>query len=210
MGNSLSPQLVYFGVDSQAWDPSKFVIPIEAVSGALFVLVALALVGPGQQLGRALARISNRLEGYTVNIAGSLAGILLFTAGSRWELGPIWWFAVVLAGLAFFWPLRSPRLLGLLALTGRPRSRVLRHASRSGHPAEPPGTGRTSTTESWSPYYRIHHAEEPRFITVNLIGHQRMISRDSPFRLTRCRICSTATPPAAVRAGARHRGWFRQ
>ena len=181
VGNYLSPQLVYFGVESQAWDPSKFVIPIEAVSGALFVLVALALVGPGQQLGRALARIPNRLDGYTVNIAGSLAGILLFTACSRWELGPVWWFGVVLAGVAYFWTFTSPTLVGVLAVTA---PAILALASFDMPPASSPATGAGSagsTLEYWSPYYRIHYAEEPRFITVNLIGHQRMISRDSPF-----------------------------
>src|ERR1700741_4681776 len=79
VGNHVSPQLVFFGVESQPWDPSKFVVPIEAVSGLLFVLGALPLVGPGQQLGLSLARITNRIESYTVNIAGSLAGIVLFT-----------------------------------------------------------------------------------------------------------------------------------
>src|SRR6185295_12160335 len=79
VGNHVSPQLVFFGVETQPWDPSKFVVPIEAVSGAFFVLVTLILVGPGQQLGRSLSRISNRIEAYTVNIAGSLVGIGFFT-----------------------------------------------------------------------------------------------------------------------------------
>src|SRR5436190_20697614 len=57
VGNHLSPQLVFFGVESQPWDPSKFVIPIEVVSGVFFVLVTLILIGPGQALGRALSRI---------------------------------------------------------------------------------------------------------------------------------------------------------
>ena len=63
--------------------------------------MALALVGPGQQLGRALARVANRLEGYTVNIAGSLIGILLFTACSWLEVGPAWWFGGVLMAVAY-------------------------------------------------------------------------------------------------------------
>src|SRR5229473_1675614 len=66
VGNPFSPQLVFFGVEFQSFDPSQFVVPIEAVSGVLFVLIALALIGPGQQLGRSLARVSNRVEAYTV------------------------------------------------------------------------------------------------------------------------------------------------
>jgi hypothetical protein len=53
VGHQASPQRVFFGVDFQSGDPSKFVIPIEVIIGLFFVVVALALVGPGQQLGRA-------------------------------------------------------------------------------------------------------------------------------------------------------------
>ena len=139
VGNHLSPQLVFFGVESQPWDPSKFVVPIEAVSGALFVLVAFTLVGPGQQLGRSLARISNRVEAYTINIAGSLAGIFLFTVCSRWELGPVWWFGGVLAGVAYF--LVPGRLLQRRTactggLGGRDRlPRLLRRRPEAGSPS---------------------------------------------------------------------------
>src|SRR6185436_18301736 len=45
VGNHVSPQQVFFGVETQPWDPSKFVIPVEAVSGVFFVLVTLILVG---------------------------------------------------------------------------------------------------------------------------------------------------------------------
>ena len=162
-------------------DPSQFVIPIEAVSGVLFVLVALILVGPGQQLGRSLARVSNRIEAYTVNIAGSLAGILLFTACSWWELGPAWWFGGVLAAIAYFWKLKdrlstavlvmsSAAILLLALFDAAPAARPFSTASVAG-PSRP-------TREFWSPYYRIHYAPAWRFITVNLIGHQQMSSRE--------------------------------
>ncbi len=35
--------------------------------------------------------------------------------------------------------------------------------------------------EFWSPYYRIHYEPEHKVITVNLIGHQQMVSRQAPF-----------------------------
>jgi len=175
VGNYLSPQLVFFGVESQPWDPSKFVIPIEAVSGLLFVLVALALVGPGQQLGRTLARVSNRVEGYTINIAGSIAGILLFTACSWWELGPTWWFAGALAAIAYLYkPIRRVET-GLLAVTTA-AILALVHAD-----ARPATVKDTTTRELWSPYYRIDYRDKPRSITVNLIGHQQMIPVEARF-----------------------------
>ncbi len=197
VGNAVSPQLVFFGVESQPSDPSQFVVPIEAVSGLLFVLVALTLVGPGQQLGRSLARVSNRIEAYTVNIAGSLAGILLFTACSWLELGPIWWFGGVLAAIGYFqvarlgwWAARQPDApraseAGPIAALAVGGVAVLLLVSL---PTTLGLTGTTPTTqpvdrakELWSPYYRIQYAEASRFITVNLIGHQQMSSRESPF-----------------------------
>src|SRR5262245_34412261 len=88
IGSLVSPQLVCSGSAHQAPDPSKFVVPIEGVAGVLFALIALAMLGPGQALGRALARVPNRLVAYTINIGGSLVGVLLFTACSFLKLGP--------------------------------------------------------------------------------------------------------------------------
>ncbi len=56
VGNQASPQMVFFGVEYQARDLSSFVVPIEAICGYFFLLIALVMMGPGQQLGRALAR----------------------------------------------------------------------------------------------------------------------------------------------------------
>ena len=52
VGNQASPQMVFFGVEYQARDLSSFVIPIEAICGYFFLVIALAMMGPGQQLGR--------------------------------------------------------------------------------------------------------------------------------------------------------------
>jgi spermidine synthase len=171
VGNQLSPQLVFFGTEYGAGDPSVFVVPIEAVTTFLFILIALALVGPGQQLGRSLSRISNRVEAYTVNILGSLAGIAVFTACSWCELGPVWWFGLVVAGLLYFlWPAGLWRRVALavasvaiLLLAWGDLGALLRQGSNA--------------VRVWSPYYRIDYYPEERFINVNLISHQQMISR---------------------------------
>jgi SAM-dependent methyltransferase len=183
VGNPLSPQLVYFGVESQPLDPSTFVVPIEAVSGAMFVLVALVLMGPGQQLGRALARLSNRLEAYTLNIAGSIVGILLFTVCARWQVGPAWWFAAVLAMIAWLLPWHECGL-GRIAIIGPTAATVLLLASRPAVVAVAKWVGvaasRIEAQEYWSPYYRIRYEPGTKAINVNLIGHQQMNSRDWP------------------------------
>ncbi len=76
VGNQSSPQLVFFGAEYQQRDPTTFVIPIEVICGLFFLAIALAMIGPGQQLGRALGRVPNRLGSYTLNILGSIAGIV--------------------------------------------------------------------------------------------------------------------------------------
>ena len=182
---------MFFGVESQPRDPSQFVIPIEAVSGVLFVLVALALVGPGQQLGRSLARVPNRIEAYTVNIGGSLAGILLFTACSWWELGPVWWFGGVLRGDRVFLEAHSPSVdRRARGDVGGHRAAGVRSTRRrsTGPPAPRASSGRRTIGFTTRP--------ESRFITVNLIGHQQMSSREDRFPAYALPHCSIATPGA--------------
>jgi SAM-dependent methyltransferase len=175
VGNQSSPQMVFFGVEYQPRDPSTFVIPIEALCGFFFLALALVMVGPSQHMGRALAKLPNRVESYTINILGSIAGIVLFAACSWWELAPLWWFAIVLGGLGYFLTPHD-RVRGLALAVGP--GLVLLLASTQGFtPNATPG----GKQEYWSPYYRIHYDPDPKLITVNLIGHQQMVSRQSPF-----------------------------
>ena len=175
VGNQASPQLVFFGVEYQPRDPSTFVIPIEVLCGIFFVLIALAMVGPGQQLGRALSKLANRVESYTVNILGSIAGIVLFAACSWFEVPPFGWFAIVLGGLGYF-VMPENRWRGIALSVGP--ALVLFLSATGGFGA---GAQTGGIQEFWSPYYRIHYQPDPKIITVNLIGHQQMVSRQSPF-----------------------------
>ncbi len=170
VGNQASPQMVFFGVEYQARDLSSFVVPIEVICGYFFLLIALVMMGPGQQLGRALARVPNRLWAYTVDIMGSLAGIALFAACSFLELPPLWWFGVVLAGLRVF--SSCPSNPGVAAPLRRPAAAVLVMSSAAWF---------TSAARYWSPYYRVTYVPDQGLINVNLIGHQQMQPRSAPF-----------------------------
>jgi hypothetical protein len=101
VGNQKSPELVYFGAET-ATKESKWLVPIELLAGVFFLLVTLSLVGPGQQLGRALAADPNRVRAYTFDILGSLTGILLFGLCSWMQLPPFFWFLPVTVGIAYF------------------------------------------------------------------------------------------------------------
>jgi SAM-dependent methyltransferase len=172
VGNQASPQMVFFGVEYQARDLSSFVIPIEAICGYFFLVIALAMMGPGQQLGRALARIPNRLEAYTIDILGSILGIVVFAACSFLELPPTWWFALVMAG--FVWFLAPDNRRRGFALALGPALVLLLSVAPQGARAEGP-------RQQWSPYYRIDYHPAQRLINVNLIGHQQMQPRGAAF-----------------------------
>lgn len=171
VGGQASPQMVFFGTEGYSSDVAGFAIPIEAIAAFFFVLITLVMVGPGQVLGRSLAALPNRVEAYTVNILGSVAGIVLFAACSWFQLSPVWWFVPIAGGLVYF--LRDGRsrltvgaalLLPLVVLLpSEGRSWVTPHASY------------------WSPYYHVVYTAKDRFIGVNLIGHQQMTSRDEPW-----------------------------
>jgi SAM-dependent methyltransferase len=182
VGNQLSPQLVFFGTEYAASDPTRFVVPIEAVEGFFFLIVALVMVGPGQALGRALKQVPDRLQAYTLNILGSLVGILLFALCSWAELSPLWWFTPIVL------------VLGYLLLAARPgRPRAVRADILPALAVIPavvfwtsginlPGN-KVGIESLWSPYYRVQYdAAGGRQIAVNLIGHQAMVARDDDTR----------------------------
>ena len=196
VGGQSSPQLVYFGTEYGQQDVAAFSLPIEVVAGGFFLLLALVLVGPGQELGRALTRVPNRVLAYTVNILGSLVGIALFAACSWFELPPFFWFLppAVLVGY-FLWESPATRrtwvrlaLLGIVVLavskyTGSRDSsgsevwaffNRMVGVPRLSYAAESAGE---RVEFYWSPYYRVDYGTSSRMLRVNLIGHQRMTVR---------------------------------
>ena len=106
--NDASPQMVYFGTEFHVHDVASFVVPMEAVAGVFFVLVAAAMIGPGQVMGRRFAELKSPVEAYIVNIGGSLVGVLLFSFCSEW-LTPVGWFGIAAAGLVYFLWRETPR-----------------------------------------------------------------------------------------------------
>src|SRR6266699_896743 len=65
VGNQASPQQVYFGTEYHSQDLSRYAIPVEVLCGFFFIVIALAFIGPGQELGRALKRWPTRVPAYT-------------------------------------------------------------------------------------------------------------------------------------------------
>jgi SAM-dependent methyltransferase len=180
VGGQASPQVVYFGTEANQQDVARFVIPLEVLGGFFFLVLALAMVGPGQVLGRALGRVENRVQAYTINIAGSLVGIALFALGSWAQLPPVGWFLPVALGLGYFlW--QRPFTFDIGFRLGLLGAVLVAVAVNPGPSHDVHGVERE---QLWSPYYRMDYDHAPqRRICVNLIGHQQMVSahdNDSP------------------------------
>lgn len=165
VANQENPEVVFFGGEVGVLQEVQFRFPLEIILGVFFVLIALVMVGPGQEMGRAFNRVPSRGRAYALNLLGSLTGILLFALCSTLQLPPVVWFAVCAAGLAALLP-RGGAVSGyiflvlVLLLSGR-TSGVVRFE------AEAPDT-------HWSPYYRIDYVPDRLAISTNLIGHQTM------------------------------------
>lgn len=81
-----------------------------------FSFVPIVFVPLGQRIGRLLALIPSPLEGYALNISGSIAGVLVFTLTSFLDLAPWCWFLLALVTLLWLMR-REPTLLPVNVLT---------------------------------------------------------------------------------------------
>ncbi|MBI5684421.1 MAG: methyltransferase domain-containing protein [Verrucomicrobia bacterium] len=166
VGNQRSPELVYFGTELSGPTAAKLVVPVELLMGVFFVLIALWFVALGQILGNKLAAIENRIQSYTINIAGSLAGIVAFGVMAYWELPPAAWFAVGMACVVYFLRAAGQLTISKAALLVG----VLAAIAVTGWRAK-------GCVFHWSPYYSIRYEPKTRDISVNDLSHQRMVDR---------------------------------
>ena len=184
VGNQASPQQVFFGTEYHSQDLSRYAIPVEVLCGFFFLIIALAFIGPGQELGRALKRWPNRVQAYTLNIIGSIAGISLFAACSWLELSSFWWFLLIAAGLGYFYFLSPAQRLSRRLFKSVPVAALLLVVVvwlAAFVPAHDGYYSQRETQQFWSPYYRIDFKKADLSLSVNLIYHQQMVSRNQNF-----------------------------
>ncbi len=161
-GQQASPRLVYFGTEYRPADPGRWIIPMWALAGVFFTLIALVFMGLGQVMGRAFDAIADRVQAYSIDIAGSLSGIAAFAAMSWLELPPTVWFAPILLLMLRFAGWRRPVQLAAAAAT-------LGFVAIGAHGLL------SSGVTYWSPYYKITYAPGFRTIHTNDISHQTMV-----------------------------------
>jgi hypothetical protein len=81
---------IYF---SSGTDENVVLVESTMLLPVLFVIVAALFATLAQRMGREMAALPP-LGGYTINLAGSLAGVAAFAVMSWLELSPAWWFGV--------------------------------------------------------------------------------------------------------------------
>ena len=165
VGGQGSPQEVFFGTEYRSRDVAQFVVPIEAVAGLFFVLVALMFVGLGQVLGRALDAHPDRLSAYALNTFGGIGGIVAFTALSFCCAPAFIWFVVVCFGAGCLLhrqgaltPAKTAALI-LVVLVVSGATDLLSRVRET----------------RWSPYSLVNRNALTNEITVNTIGHQQAV-----------------------------------
>ncbi len=165
-----SPQYLFFGTP-ESGTKALVTMPIEILSSLYFLLIAVTFLGFGQELGRHFNRQTDRLGAYSLNILGSLAGLVLLTLCSWVEQSPFVWFALFGVGLAaYLWSEKLLRadsallvLLPFLSL-GANLNLVSYHGAHEFF---------------WSPYYRVGFSGgDGKYISVNHINHQNMVRTD--------------------------------
>ena len=174
VGRQTRAQEIFFGTEVRPADPSQFVVPVEAVAGLFFVLIALLFVGLGQEMGRCFNAIPDRVAAYTINVLGSLVGIVAFGAASWLRTPPLVWFAVAVGLVLMVVTTRrtlqtATAAAVVVALFGSSFGPgLLQRTPAAGH------AGAVKTV--WSPYYKIHYQPEHQVIYTNNIAHQNMLS----------------------------------
>jgi SAM-dependent methyltransferase len=167
------------GQDIQIWGAalsrnwSAFLLA-AALTTVLLWLITSIFIPLGQTVSRQIELAPRPLYGYSWNLAGSLAGILVFFAVSWLALPPPVWFVAVLASMALLTSARPERIL-LIAATV-PVILLLHDPSTPHH------------FNLWTPYQQIEVEDEAlpnreivrTQIRVNHTGYQMIVdlSRD--------------------------------
>lgn len=130
----------------------------------MFVIVAALFAALAQRMAREMAALPP-LRAYTINLAGSLAGVAAFAVISWMEWPPVVWFGVATAA--------AVPLLAVTAWAPNPRLVVVNVLLLAASLAIVSVMARGTL---WSPYYRIDVRQdgEDTVVEVNNIFHQSM------------------------------------
>jgi spermidine synthase len=140
----------------------------------VFVIVAALFATLAQRMGKEMAALPP-LAGYTLNLLGSLAGVVLFAVISWLQLSPTWWFAIGFAAAIPLLLLAEPG-----AAASAPRGGVVLAANIALLAVALVCVHVLARGSLWSPYYKITVGREgaDTVVEVNNVFHQSMAPVD--------------------------------
>jgi SAM-dependent methyltransferase len=150
-----------------------------AALGCLTWLTFYIFVPLGQLLGKCFQNHPRSIRAYSVNIAGSLAGVWLFQAVSFWSWSATWWFALAALLAALLAWLRSPKEWALVVIMAAATVVVWQGRDRAWRTV-------------WSPYQKLalrphvvtegtNSVSQGYELTVNGAGYQLLLNLSEPF-----------------------------
>lgn len=142
---------------------------------ALFLLLVFVFVPLGQIVSRQIDLAANSLSAYSLNLIGSLAGILAFLGVSRLMLPPWVWLGMVLVGFALLQVRTTDRTLLFALLV--PLILLLHDPSTPDH------------YSVWTPYQQIEYSRffaangdfAGGLVQVNHTGYQAIVNLSADF-----------------------------
>jgi len=158
-GEIADEQRIYFGIGALRRGLS---VPLALVIPVAYVFVVFPFIGLGQTMGRAL-KLFGPVQAYSVNVLGSIAGILAFSLVSTFCVPAHYWFLIGFAALGWFISRNRRRLRISSAILFVCTVLIVYLLS----------SGLFEFETFWSPYYRLALYNK-KTITVNEIGHQVM------------------------------------
>ena len=165
---------IYFS--SGTSDKSVVLVESTMLLPLLFVAVAALFVTMAQRMGKEMASLPP-LRGYTLNIAGSLAGVAAFAVISWLQLSPAWWFGIAFISAIPLLLWSEPATDGTLPASTGQRQSLAGMAVSLALLAISLGIVQVMARGAiWSPYYKITVAKDgaDTVVEVNNIFHQSM------------------------------------
>ncbi|HXP84486.1 MAG TPA: methyltransferase domain-containing protein [Bryobacteraceae bacterium] len=155
-----------------SWQTIASLGTMLAVVVPLFALLSLIFVPVGQATARLLETAKDGILGYSVNILGSLAGVLLYTALCWFYQPPPMWFAVAGLLIVLAFPVARIRLAGVLVIGFCVGMTMIPDSNRSIESIMPATPQTVNGETHWSPYQKLHIAATK--INGEIVAHQLM------------------------------------
>jgi spermidine synthase len=172
-----------------------------AIVVPMFALLSMGFIPIGQATARLMEGARDGILGYSVNIAGSLLGIMLYTLLCLFYQPPAAWFGV--AGLLLVLGFRTWRIrVAVIAVTVFAVLLVsLPDSNSTVEEIMVPGLGTSGGHSEWSPYQKLHwaettfHGETVAYqLMTNDNWYQYVVNLSNPFILSHPDLFSGVAP----------------